>query len=142
MPSILIHTESGLVAPEFGEELATHRRARKLLNLPAVPTEPATLYVLARRHARHERPMRVSVNGREIGCRSDGPPGIFLWTSVPIEPQTLIAGENRFDFWADSPAQDAWTLAMAAGHPRPGSFLSFDGGRAWQNEHMGVSHRL
>ena len=62
---------------------------------------------------------------------------IYNWRSVDIPASLLVAGLNWFEFWTDSPAMNAWSLAMEHGHREPASFVSTDSGASWRNEKMG-----
>jgi transglutaminase-like putative cysteine protease len=137
--SVLYYSESGRVIPTLGEELTTWRRARKVLDLP--PTDaPGTLYLLARPYA--ARPLRVAANGVELPPVEPAYAPAYHWYAIPVDPALLRAGANRFEFWTDASAMNAWSLAMEAGHAQPESYTSDDGGATWRNEKMGYLNAL
>lgn len=139
--SKLYFTESGRTVPTLCEELTRYRRARKTLVLP--PTaEPATLYLLARTYPKSAWPLRIAVNGTEIAPMPPRPAERYCWYAVYIEPKCLRAGANQFEFWTDSSAMDAWSLALEPGHAEPGSWISDNGGTDWRNRAMGYLNVL
>ncbi len=134
--SKLCTTEQGNVIPSLCEELTDYRRARKLLHLPGT-REPATLYFLARCYPGEPYPLRLSVNGTELPSMSSIQPDIYFWYEVTLEPSLLVEGVNVIEFWTDSPAMNAWSLALENGHRVPESFVSTDCGATWRNEKLG-----
>jgi transglutaminase-like putative cysteine protease len=134
--SQLVCTETGNVIASLCEELGEYRRARKVLHLPTTE-QAAALYFLARSHPQNTRPLAVSVNGSRLGTVPPQAPGAYYWYDLRIPPSMLVGGDNEFEFWADAPAMDAWSLAFEDGHGTPRSFVSSDGGRTWRNEKMG-----
>jgi len=139
--SRLYLSENGNVVPTLCEELTVYRRARKVLDLP--PTaDPGTLYVLACPYASSDLPLRLAVNGSEVqAIRPDAAP-IYRWYDVLVASSLLRPGANTFEFWTDSTAMNAWSLAVEAGHAESQSFISDDGGRSWRNEQMGYLNVL
>jgi len=133
--SRLYYTENGNLVATLCEELTTFRRARKILHLPRTQA-PATLYVLARRYPDSELPLRVSVNGVEIPAIAPRPSRRHDWYETTVGAGRLREGHNVFEFWTDSMAMNAWSLAIEAGHAQPSSFISDDGGTSWRNEKM------
>ena len=134
--SKLYYTESGHSIPWHGEEITTFRRARKLLKLEATYL-PATLYVLVRSYRDSGFPLRVSVNGTEVGPVAPSSPDLYRWHSINLATELLRPGDNIFEFWCDSTAMNAWSLAIEAGHGEPDSYATDDGGSSWRNHHMG-----
>ena len=134
--SRLYHSESGQVIPSVCEELTSYRRARKALDLPGT-RDPAQLYVLARSYPDNSSPLRIKVNGADVPAAPPDETHIYNWRSVDIPASLLVAGLNWFEFWTDSPAMNAWSLAMEHGHREPASFVSTDSGASWRNEKMG-----
>lgn len=139
--SKLYFSETGNVISTLCEELTVFRRARKVLHLPGT-ANPARLYLLARPYAGSDLPLRVSVNSREIEPIRPGSGALYCWHEMILVPELLKAGENCIEFWTDATAMNAWSLALEAGHPNPGSFLSTDGGATWRNEKMGYLNIL
>ena len=142
--SKLYLTERGRVVPTLCEELTTHRRARKVLQLP--PTEgAATLYVLARRNPGNEQPLWLDINGQAVAippnALGDAGPA-YRWIEIPVDASWLKAGENAFCLWTDTTAMNGWALAIEAGHAQPRSFVSDDGGKTWRNQDMGYLNVL
>ena len=134
--SRLYHSESGQVIPSVCEELTSYRRARKALDLPGT-REPAQLYVLARSYPDNSSQLRIKVNGADLPAAPPDETHIYNWRSVDIPASLLVAGLNWFEFRTDSPAMNAWSLAMEHGHREPASFVSTDSGASWRNEKMG-----
>jgi hypothetical protein len=139
--SRLYYTENGRVIPTSCEELADYRIARKVLHLPATD-QPATLYVLARAYPEHKQPLRIAVNDVPISGPSPGPEDGYLWYEIAVPPSLLQVGPNRFEFWADTPAMQGWSLGLEGGHCQPQSWLSTDGGSTWRREKMGHLHTM
>ncbi len=134
----LYYTETGFVLPTLGEELTTRRRARKEMALPATDG-PGRLFVLARSYAGNGRPLRITVNGREL--EPIRPAGAnYLWYEVVVPANALLVGSNRFEFWAEADAMDAWSLGIEYGHYPSASHLSTDGGVTWNSDRIGHLH--
>jgi hypothetical protein len=133
--SQLYYSETGHVVPTLCEELTDYRRARKVLELPGTRA-PAVLFILARSYPGTDLPLRVSANGRELPGPAPDPGGIYRWHEIPVPPDVLVPGSNIFEFWADAPAMNAWSLAMENGHRDPNSLVSTDAGETWRNEKM------
>jgi hypothetical protein len=142
--SKLFYSEDGGVVATQCEELATYRRARKVLLLPETRST-ATLYLMARCYPENGLPLRVSVNGAEVPGvlpptqRDAFSGGIdhYWWHTIPIDASLLAHGENVFELWTDGNALNTWSLAMENGHAHPHSYISTDGGETWRNERMG-----
>jgi transglutaminase superfamily protein len=133
--STLYHTETGLVLPGLGEELTTRRRARKEMVLPAT-SGPGRLFVMAQSYSGNGRPLRISVNGYELEPVDPAGTG-YLWYEAVVPANALIVGANRFEFWADADAMDAWSLGIEYGHQSSTSYLSTDAGTSWDSERIG-----
>ena len=134
--SRLYFSESGHVIPAVCEELTRYRHARKALDLPGT-REPARLFVLARSCPGSSSPLRIKVNSVVLHQVRPVEPDIYFWHAVDIPVPLLVEGRNWFEFWTDSPAMDAWSLAMEHGRREPASFVSTDCGETWRNEKMG-----
>jgi hypothetical protein len=135
--SKLYLTEQGRVIPTLCEEITDFRRARKILDLP-ITNFPAKMYLLARSYPNNPFPMRISVNGQELPVLQ--PKGDqYIWYTVLVPPY-LLKERNTFDFWNDAAAMNAWSLGIELGHTNPGSHLSTDWGKNWQNERMAHLH--
>ena len=134
--SKLYWSEEGRVVATLCEELTHYRRARKVLQL-APTAAPGVLYVLARCYPEGGLPLRVAVNGTEVPAIQSTAAGAYRWYEIRVDPSLLSSGENRFEFWTDSTAMNAWSLAMEAGHPAPKSYVTDDGSGVWRNERMG-----
>jgi hypothetical protein len=139
--SKLYYTESGRVVPTLCEELTTYRRVRKLLTLPPTAAD-GTLYLLARCSAQGPWPLRLSLNRRELPAIPASPASPFRWYEVLLPKQQLVAGDNVFEFWTDSTAMNAWSLAIEDGHAAPRSQVSDDSGRTWRDSRMGYLNVL
>jgi hypothetical protein len=139
--SKLYYNENGNVTPILCEELTTYRRARKFLKLAATKAT-ATLYVLARSHEGNKLPLRCTVNGKALLPIRAAAGASYSWYAIPVAPSLLKSGDNRFEFWTDATAMNAWSLAIEGGHPRPHSFVSDDGGATWRNRQMGYLNVL
>jgi hypothetical protein len=135
--SKLYLSEQGRVIPTLCEELTDFRRARKILDLP-ITNFPARMYLLARSYPNNPFPLRITVNGQELPALQ--PKGDqYLWYMVLVPPE-ILAEKTIFEFWNDAPAMNAWSIGIEHGQNNPGSFLSTDGGKTWQNERMGHLH--
>ena len=134
--SKLYYTENGHLIPSLGEEITRFRRARKVLTLPNTG-KPATVYLDARTYTGSTVPLRMAVNGREVEPILPSPRDHYRWYETAVDPSLLVAGTNTFDFWCDTTAMNAWSLALEAGHAEPDSYVSDDGGTTWRNHHMG-----
>jgi hypothetical protein len=133
--STLYATESGRQIPRLGEELTARRRARKELTLPATRGE-AQLYVLAASHRENTLPLRLAINGQEQPSISpDG--ASYRWYTTCLMASQLVDGPNRFEFWTDSHAMDAWSLAVEYGDPTSRSWISIDTGDTWHRDRIG-----
>jgi len=139
--SRLYLSESGHVVPTLCEELTTYRRVCKVLQLPPTAA-PGALYILARPYAGSNLPLRLAVNDTEVPPIPPKSSEGYLWYAVLIDASLLKPGSNRFAFWTDATAMNAWSLAMEAGHAEPESFVSDDGGATWRNERMGYLNVL
>ncbi|MBI3986666.1 MAG: hypothetical protein HY343_07095, partial [Lentisphaerae bacterium] len=139
--SKLFYTETGRTIHCANEELTGRRHARKVLKLPAEVASDARLYFLAASRPDCTMPLRVTVNGHPFEVAPDGKTWVH-WYILKLRREMLKPGDNTIDFWCDAWAQDSWMLGLESGHPKPRSFLSFDGGKTWQNRHMGVLIRM
>jgi hypothetical protein len=136
--STLYATESGRQIPSLGEELTIRRRARKEIVLPATRRE-GLLHILAASHHGNTLPLRVAINGEEVLPIGPGGPG-YRWYTVSVLPGRLADGPNRFEFWTDAEAMNAWSLAVEYGHPTSRSWISVDMARSWGRERIGHLH--
>ena len=134
--SRLYHTEEGRVLPSLCEELTVHRRARKVLRLPST-SAAGRLFILARARRGSASPLRLAVNDSESAAIQPVTPGRYRWYETAVDLSHLASGDNAFEFWTDSTAMDAWSLAIEPGHAEPESWLSDDGGLGWRNDRMG-----
>lgn len=134
--SRLYYSEHGHVIPSLCEELTNYRRARKLLFLPGT-REPARLFILARSYPDNTAPLRVAVNGDELAALQPASSLAYFWYEVDVPPKLLKAGENVFEFWTDTWAMNAWSLALENGHRQSDSFVTTDGGVTWRNDRLG-----
>ena len=139
--SRLYYTEQGRVIPNLYEGLTEHRHTRKVLDLPETSV-PAALYFLARPHPTCRRPLLLTVNGEELSPVSPMTPGAYSWYELSVDPERLKGGQNEFVFRTTESAMDGWSLAIEAGHERPDSFVSGDGGENWRNGAMGYLNNL
>src|SRR6266498_3445051 len=134
--SKLYYSETGHVVASLCEELTDYRRARKILHLPST-SSPARLFLLARAYPETQMPLMISVNGTELPSLMPPARDLYLWHEVLVDASLLVPGKNVFEFWTDSYAMDAWSLALEDGHEEPESFVSTDSGKTWRNEKMG-----
>lgn len=134
----LTYTEEGRVVPMLGEPLTRHRRARKVLSLPDGASSGGTVYCLVWTHPGCESALRISVNGQLFNCAPKPEYPFQHWEVLSVSAEVLRSGENTMEFWTDCRAQTGWSLALETGHRDPRSYVSFDGGKCWQNERMGL----
>ncbi len=136
--SRLIYSDNGFVIPDQCEEVNQLRREAKELTLSAT-SDPLRLHFLARPHRLDSPPLKVAVN--DIHIASIDPQGeipAFRWYVLDVPPEKLRGGSNRFEFWSEGAAMNAWTLAVEVGwrEASGGSTLSLDGGNSytWQGK--------
>ncbi len=134
--SKLYFTENGMAVPTLCEELTCFRHARKSLHLP--PTRhPARLFLSAYAYPGTTYPLQIAINGNPLPPLQPSSLAVFHWYEVPLPANLLKPGENWFEFWTDSTAMNAWSLALEGGAQGAGSQISADGGKTWRNHHMG-----
>jgi hypothetical protein len=133
--SRLYYSEEGRVTPALCEELTRFRRVRKHLELPETG-QAAQLFILARAYPDCDTPLKLAINGVDLAGIMPLHSG-FYWYCVDIDADCLRVGDNIFDLWSDSSAMDSWSVALEAGHERPCSEVSDDGGISWRSESMG-----
>jgi len=136
----LFLTESGRVSIHHNEEITRWRWAKKALKLPAAAHADADLWMLLARYDGSKVPLVVNVNGKPAGevAAKDAIGQSWSWVRWPIPARLLHEGNNEIVLSADTPAMNAWTLAMESVPCAPQSFLSLDGGKTWQNRNMGA----
>ncbi|OHB80368.1 MAG: hypothetical protein A2V98_04760 [Planctomycetes bacterium RBG_16_64_12] len=143
--SQLFFTERGRALLSHSEEITRWRWARKRITLPSPAAEAkADLWLLAQMYEENRQPLAVHVNGQLLG-RIDPDPRLAtfpVWSRVEVPAGRLTQSVNEIEFRCDAPAMNAWMLAIEPGHCDPQSFLSFDQGRSWQNEQMGMHNVL
>ncbi|MEE2658965.1 MAG: transglutaminase-like domain-containing protein [Candidatus Latescibacterota bacterium] len=127
--------------PSLGEELTRFRRVRKHLDLPATEF-PAVLYILARPDPQTHGPLHIRVNNADLPPVAASKPGVYQWYAIEVSPDRLRSGDNCFELWTESVAMDGWTLALEAGHGRPGSERSDDAGVNWRRDRMGYLNNV
>jgi hypothetical protein len=126
------------------EEIARWRTPRKILRLPAAAANaPAEVWLCLCEYPGNDRPLEVRINGRRAGSilPQSAQAGAWQWRKVPLRRAMVGAGSNEIILGCDSPAMNAWMLAVEAGHRNPSSALSTDRGRTW-SENVGVGGRL
>ena len=132
--SKLYHTETGHAIPTLAEEVTVWRRVRKVLDLPQTDS-PVKLYVMARAYPGSKLPLHMSVNGNLV--ESIKPErDLHWWYTIEVESELFQAGANTIEFWCDSTAMNAWSIAIEPGHAEPRSFVTDDGGITWRNQRM------
>ncbi len=141
--SKLFYRDSGRVVHLQHEELSSSRRARKEFHLPETISSGGTLYILAKSRRDCPVPLQVSVNGCGFTFEPCAPHHYYLtWFALELRPEHLRPGVNIVELWSDSAAMDSWMLGVEGRPDNPGSSLSFDGGKTWQNERMSIRHNL
>lgn len=144
MMSKLFLTDTGRVLKDHNEDITRWRWARKVLKLPAAAAKAdADLWVMASIYKGNRLPLRVSVNGKAVGDITPYEDGqAFRWYRVPVTAKVLRVGDNTITFACDAPAMSAWKLAVDGSCKGGGSAISFDRGKTWNSERLGVYNVL
>lgn len=141
----LFHTERGRMLAHNNEELSRWRWVRKVFKLPAAAAgHPAELWLNLCEYENNHTPLDVLLNGHPLGQlpAQRGAQKFWYWYKLDIPAKKIRTGENRFELRANSPAMNAWTLAIEPGHAEPHSFISTDQGKKWRNHGMGAHNIL
>ena len=137
----LFFTDRGRVTIHHNEEITRWRWAKKVLQVPPEAVgSPADLWMLLSCYQGNKVPLVVQVNRKAAGEITAEQAGGATWSWVKwrIPAKLLREGKNEIVLSADTPAMNAWTLAMESVPHTPRSWLSLDGGKTWQNRHMGA----
>lgn len=123
---------------DHNEEITRWRWAKKVLTLPrAAANAGADLWLVACSYEGNRVPLRVRVNGRTVGMVRGAEP-MMRWHRLAIPALRLRSGGNEIILDCDAPAMHAWKLGIAGPAARPNSFISFDTGKSWRNDCMGL----
>ena len=133
--SKLYANETGRVIPTLCEEVTRFRRVKTSLRLPAELSD-GTLYLLGRPYRSENNPLHLRINGKILPTINTGDVAWYKWYSVSVPQKLLRPGPNTVELWSEATAMDGWSIAIEAGHSRPESRLSDDGGIHWRNHSM------
>lgn len=142
--SKLLITDHGRSLKDHNEDLTRWRMARKVLRLPQTAAAAgADLWILASAYSQSSRPLPVLINNHVAGNLTPQPGGgSFRWHRLPVPAKLLRPGDNQIVFACDSPAMNAWRLALDNTTGPGRSHISFDRGVTWRNDRMGVHNVL
>ena len=91
----------------------------------------ADCYFYAREEQDNRRPLLVTVNGHTQAVAPGTPlAGEFAWYHVRIPEALLLPDQNSIRFACESPAAQAWILAVDTSVPNAHSRKSTDGGES------------
>ncbi len=141
--SHLITHEPGAFSTQHGEELFQHVQAEVCFDLAETRPEWADCYFYAREEPDNRWPLLVSVNGHSQIVGPDTPlAGEFAWRHVRIPQHALLDSGNVVRFACESPAANAWILAVDTSVPNAHSHKSTDGGQSWHTTGFGLEGAL
>ena len=141
--SHLIAHEPGAFSTQHGEELFQHVQAQVCFDLGQALPQWADCYFYAREEPGNRWPLVVTVNGRAECVGPDTPlAGEFAWYRVRLPREALLPGPNTIVFACESPAAQAWILAVDTSVPNAHSRKSTDGGRTWHASGFGLEGAL
>jgi transglutaminase-like putative cysteine protease len=130
--SRLVANESGRVVATLGAEVDGRRHLRTHLELDGGRTR---LYILARAHSADGPPLRVSLDGEQVGQYTPTVSPVLTWHSLEIEgPGNATKSEVVLSSTGDD--MSAWSVAVDHSPPG-GDELSTDGGASWQSDRIG-----
>ena len=141
--SHLIAHEPGAFSTQHGEEIFQHVQAQVNFTLGKRRPAWADCYFYAREETDNPWPLLVTVNGH---TQAVGPgtvlAGEFAWYHARIPGARLLAGRNTVKFACESPAANAWILAVDTSVPTAHSRKSTDGGQSWRAAGFGLEGAL
>ena len=141
--SHLITHEPGAFSTQHGEELFQHVQAQVCFTLGQTLPQWADCYFYAREEQDNRWPLLVTVNGHTQAVEPGTPlAGEFAWYHVRIPEAWLLPGQNSIRFACESPAAQAWILAVDTSVPNEHSRKSTDGGRSWSATGLGLEGAL
>ena len=141
--SHLITHEPGAFSTQHGEELFQHVQAQVCFTLGQILPQWADCYFFAREDQDNRWPLLVTVNGHTQAVESGTPlAGEFAWYHVRIPEAATLPGQNSIRFACESPAAQAWILAVDTSVPNAHSRKSTDGGRSWSATGHGLEGGL
>ena len=141
--SHLITHEPGAFSTQHGEELFQHVQAQVCFTLGQTLPQWADCYFFAREDQDNRWPLLVAVNGLTQSVGPGTPlAGEFVWYHVRIPQEALLPGQNVISFACESPAAQAWILAVDTSVPNEHSRKSTDGGRSWSATGLGLEGAL
>lgn len=127
------------------EEITRWRWVKKALTLPATAVRAdAELWFCVHQYVGSREPLQVDLNGRPLGrLAAHGEPcARWDWLRLPVPAGRLKTGQNEIVLRCETPAMNAWVLAVENGHRDPRSYVSNDRGRTWRNSAMGAHNIL
>ena len=141
--SHLITHEPGAFSTQHGEELFQHVQAQVSFDLGKTLPHGADCYFYAREERDNRWPLLVTVNGHTQSVGPGTPlAGEFAWYHVRLPRQHLRPGQNTVRFACESPAANAWILAVDTSVPNAYSRKSTDGGLTWNAAGLGLEGAL
>ena len=141
--SHLITHEPGAFSTQHGEELFQHVQAQVCFTLGQTLPQWADCYFYAREEQDNRWPLLITVNGHTQAVEPGTPlAGEFAWYQVRTPEAWLLPGQNSIRFACESPAAQAWILAVDTSVPNEHSRKSSDGGRSWSAMGLGLEGAL
>ena len=141
--SHLITHEPGAFSTQHGEELFQHVQAQVCFTLGQTLPQWADCYFFAREDQDNRWPLLVTVNGHTQAMEPGTPlAGEFAWHHVRIPEAWLLPDQNSIRFACESPAAQAWILAVDTSEPNEHSRKSTDGGQTWHATGFGLEGAL
>ena len=142
MSKLFLH-DRGCVIPFENEEITRWRRVRKTFKLPVAAAKVgADLWLLLACYADNRLSLHVCVNGHRDRLIKCPPTDGWLWHRLPLGSAMLKSGNNVIELTCDTPAMNAWRLALDVASPAVRSAVSFDRGETWRRDGMGVHATL
>lgn len=142
--SKLLITDNGRVLKDHNEDLTRWRWAKKVLRLTGGAAKAdADLWIMASAYEGAKTPLQVKVNGKSAGViKPSKDAGLYRWHQMNLPARLLRQGDNEIIFQCDTPVMNAWRLALDNTTGPGNSFISFDRGKSWRNDRMGVYNVL
>ena len=141
--SHLITHGPGAFSTQHGEELFQHVQAQVSFTLGQTLPQWVDCYFFGREEQDNRWPLLVTVNGHTQAVERGTPlAGEFAWYHVRIPEAWLLPGQNSIRFACESPAAQAWILAVDTSVPNEHSRKSTDGGRSWSAMGLGLEGAL
>lgn len=142
--SKLFITDNGRPLKDHNEEVTRWRHVKKVFKLPqAAANADADLWFMASPYADNKLPLRVRVNGKQAATiKPVDDRAAYRWHHVRLKANQLKTGANEVLFDCDTPAMNAWRLAIDNTADNGCSFVSDDGGATWRGDRMGLYNVL